>query len=91
MTETKIPISKIFTTIEDVQNECNFIELVLPGKLKSLNTIGGANSHITEGVFDRYTSDEFLANHGKLGKLVFTTGGTSSAWINGLDIKITFK
>jgi hypothetical protein len=92
MTEVPVPISKIFTSVDDVENQCNFIELVLPGKLKKLTAIGEAAAHKNEGIYDRMTSDEFLEHKDELGKLKFKAdnGGTNTVWINGIKIKVSF-
>lgn len=92
MTEVTVPISNVFKTVQDVQNQCNFIELVLPGKLKSISAVGDKDNHKNEGIFDRMTSDEFLAHKDELGKLTFKldNGGTNTAWINGEIIKVSF-
>lgn len=92
MTKVPIPINKLFTTVAEVQNECNFIELVLPGLLLSLEADGKKEEHITKGTFNRMTSDEFLEHSEELGKLTFKldNGGTNTVWINGEKIKVSF-
>lgn len=93
MTETTIPIRKIFNTIEDVENECNFIELVFPGIIKSLKADGSAEKHVTQGVFDRLSSKEFMKMKDKLGNLTFKLDdtGTNTVWIKGKITKVSFK
>lgn len=93
MIKVTLPIDKIFKTVEDVKNQCNFIELVLPGHLKSLEAVGTADKHITNGTFDRLSSEEFLKVKDSLGNLDVTLddGGTNTAWINNVKIKVSFK
>lgn len=92
MTEVTVKIPNIFKTIEDVENQCNFIELVLPGFLLSLEAVGDKDKHLTQGQFNRMTSEEFLKNKDELGKLKFKldNGGTNTVWINGVKIKVSF-
>lgn len=92
MTTVPVKIPNIFKTIKDVENQCNFIELVLPGFILGLEAVGEKAEHLTQGSFDRMTSDEFLEHIDELGKLKFNldSGGTNTVWINGVRIKVSF-
>ncbi len=92
MTKIPVPISNLFTTVKEVETHCNFLELVIPGFLLSLEAIGDKNKHVTQGIFDRMTSDEFLTHKDEVGKLKLKldNGGTNTVWINGVKIKVSF-
>lgn len=92
MNKIPVPISNVFTTVGEVETQCNYLELVIPGFLLSLEAIGDKDNHVTQGSFDRMTSDEFLKHKDELGKLKFKldNGGTNTVWINGVKIKISF-
>lgn len=92
MIKIPVPIPVAFTKIEEVETHCNFLELVIPGFLLSLEAIGDKDKHVTQGTFDRMTSEEFLKHKDELGKLKFKldNGGTNTVWINGEKIKVSF-
>lgn len=88
MATRKLKIKKILKTIEDLENECNFKEANLPGRLQRLEAIGEAKDHVTEGTFDKLPDvEEGLGNL----KFKLDNGGTNTAWINGIKIKVSFK
>jgi hypothetical protein len=92
-TKKVIPMSEKFTSVADLQNECNFTERDLPGFLKSLEASGDAAAHVTKGTFDKLSLAEFKKEKDKLGKLKFKldADGTDTAWINGKKEKVSFK
>lgn len=89
MAEKTVHMKQKFDTIDDLENQCNFIEVNTPGgKLKSLKAVGEAAEHITDGVFERQTGAAFGA-----GNLKFKEDSTSNdnAWIQGKRTKVSFK
>lgn len=89
MAQVTIPTEAKFTTVEEVQIKWNFKELnIRGGKLISFEAVGTADKHKTNGVFERDENAPF----GK-GNLVLKldNGGTNTAWINGVKVKISFS
>ena len=92
MNKIPVPIANVFTTVKEAETHCNYLEAVIPGFLLGLQATGDSSSHLTQGSFDRMTSEEFFKHKDELGKLKFNldNGGTNTVWINGVKIKVSF-
>ena len=89
MAELKVRMKGNFKTVKDLENRCNLaLTDIEGGKLKGVEAVGEADKHVTEGTFEE-TPGKPLGK-GDL-KFKLDNGGTNTAWINGIKIKVSFK
>lgn len=89
MAKVKSNMKGPFKTVEDLENRCNLVLTDLEGgKLLSLEAIGKADKHVTEGIFEE-TPGKPLGTGGL--KIKLDNGGTDTAWISGVKVKVSFS
>ena len=89
MSVRKANTTKNFKTVDEVENTFNFKETVIEGgKLLTVEAVGQAAEHKTVGTYNETLGDPFGPG---TWKFKLDNGGTNTAWINGVKIKISFS